>query len=68
MSGMEFRFSRNISGIFEVKFRQAEYSVQSRYPVSTININGTVFELEQNLNSKVFVDGLKLSLGLSYNF
>ena len=68
MSGMEYSISKNISGVFEVKFRQAEYSVRSVYPVSSIVINGNVFELEQNLNSKVFVDGLKLSLGLSYNF
>lgn len=68
MSGMEYLLSDKLSGIFEVKFRQAEYRVNSVYPVSSIEINGNVFELEQNLNSKIFVDGLKLSLGLSYNF
>lgn len=68
MSGMEYKFSNDISGIFELKFRQAEYGVQSKFPVNQINIHGNIFDLEQNLNSKIFVDGLKLSLGLSYNF
>lgn len=68
LSGMEYYFSTNISGLFEFRFRQGEYKVKSEYPVSSIEINGTTYPLEQTLNSKVFIDGLKLSLGLSYNF
>jgi len=68
LSGMEYYFTKAISGVFEVRFRQAEYQVKSEYPVSNIKINGTTFPLDKNLNSKIFVDGLKLSLGLAYNF
>ncbi|MDQ3021915.1 MAG: hypothetical protein M3R36_15280 [Bacteroidota bacterium] len=68
LSGMEILVSKQISGVFEIRFRQAEYSVSSQFPVSTININGTIFPLEKNLNSKVYVDGLKLTLGIAYNF
>ncbi len=68
LSGMELSFDPHLSGVFEVRFRQGEYSVSSKYPVSSINIGGTEFPLEQNLNSRIFVDGLKLSLGLAYNF
>lgn len=68
LSGMELRFDPHLSGVFEVRFRQGEYSVTSRYPVSSITIGGAEFPLEQNLNSRIYVDGLKLSLGLAYNF
>ncbi|HMS65333.1 MAG TPA: hypothetical protein PKD83_08795 [Ignavibacteria bacterium] len=68
LTGMELSFTKNLSAVFEIEFRQAEYSVSSRYPVSEIKINGTIYDLEQELNSKIFVDGLKLCLGLSYNF
>ncbi|MEO8210273.1 MAG: hypothetical protein ABI840_06905 [bacterium] len=68
LSGMEILMSKQISGVFEMRFRQGEYSVVSEFPVSTININGTIFPLEKNLNSKVYVDGLKLTLGIAYNF
>jgi len=68
LSGIEFNFTKAVSGVFELRFRQAEYSVKSEYPVSNIKINGTTFPMDKNLNSKIFVDGLKLSLGLAYNF
>ncbi len=67
-SVMEYFFSRNISGVFEVRFRQGEYKVRSEFPVQGFTINGISYELKQNLNSKIFVDGLNLSLGVAYNF
>jgi len=68
LSGIEYYFTKAVSMVFEMRFRQAEYKVRSEYPVSNIKINGTTFPLEKNLNSKIFVDGLKLGLGLAYNF
>ena len=68
LSGMELFFSRELSGVFEIRFRQGEYKVLSKFPVSSVTVNGNIYPLEQNLNSKIFVDGLKLSLGLAYNF
>lgn len=68
LSGMELAFSRQFSGVFEIRFRQGEYKVLSVYPVSSVSVNGNIYNLDQNLNSKIYVDGLKLSLGLAYNF
>lgn len=68
LSGMEILFTEHISGVFEMRFRQGQYSVISEYPVSTINVKGIEFPLEQNLNSDIYVDGLKLTLGIAYNF
>lgn len=68
LSGMEYFFSKNISGVFEMRFREGEYNVRSEFPVSSFTVNGVTYELEQNLNSQIFVDGLRLSFGISYNF
>ena len=68
LSGMEYKLSDEISGVFEIKFREAEYKVKSEYPVASININNVNYPLEKELYSKIFVDGLKLSIGISYNF
>ncbi len=68
LSGLEYFFSKNFSGVFEIRFRQGEYRVKSEFPVSSINVNGINYPLEKNLNSRIFVDGLKLSFGVAYNF
>ncbi len=68
LSGMEYNFTKKISGVFEMKFREGEFQVKSQFPFSAVNINGEIFPIQKNLNSKIFVDGLKLSLGVAYNF
>ncbi len=68
LSGIEYLFTNQIAGVFEVRFRQGEYKVKSEFPATSITINGNTYPLEKNLNSKIFVDGLKLSLGVAYNF
>ncbi|MCB0726370.1 MAG: hypothetical protein KDD00_02835 [Ignavibacteriae bacterium] len=68
LSGMEFLISKHFSGVFEIRFSQGEYTVKSEYPASVINSNGTIYQLDKNLNSKIYVDGLRLSLGVGYNF
>jgi hypothetical protein len=54
--------------MFEVRFRQAQYSVESSYPIGEAVIEGRTYTFEQNLNSKIFMDGLKLSFGIAYYF
>jgi opacity protein-like surface antigen len=69
LSGMEVLLSKQLAAVFEMRFRQGEYQVQSKFPVSSITTpNGNVYPLDEYLNSKIFVDGLRLSLGLAYNF
>lgn len=68
LSGMEFLITKQFSGVFEIRFSQGEYTVKSEFPASAINSNGTIFQLDKNLNSKIYVDGLRLSLGVAYNF
>lgn len=68
LSGMEFLLSKQFSGVFEIRFSQGEYTVKSEYPSSVVNSNGTIYQLDKNLNSRIYVDGLRLSLGIAYNF
>ncbi len=68
LSGIEYFFDKNISALFEVRFRQAQYRVKSSFPTDQAVINGITYDLEKELNSKIFIDGLKLSLGVAYYF
>jgi hypothetical protein len=66
LSGLEYFFEDNISALFEVRFRQAQYRVTSSYPTGQVVINGDTYNFAKDLNSKVFFDGLKLSAGLAF--
>lgn len=68
ISGIEYYFNNQISSVFEIRFREGEYKVKSEFPGSTVSINGKEYNIEKNLNSRIFVDGLKLSLGIAYHF
>lgn len=68
MSGIGYRFSDILSGVFEMRFRQGEYRVKSRFATSFITAGGNTFEIDQTTDSKIFLDGLKLSFGLSVRF
>lgn len=68
MCGMGYRLSSDLSGVFEMRFRQGEFRVKSNYSASFITAGGNTFEIDKDLDSKVFIDGLKLSFGLSYRF
>lgn len=68
MTGMGYRFSEHIGSVFELRFRQGEYRVKSEFSTSIITAGGNTFEIDQSLDSKIFLDGLKLSLGFSFRF
>ncbi len=68
MSGMGYKFTDNLSGVFEMRFRQGEYRVKSEFATSFITAGGNTYEIDQTIDSKIFLDGLKLSLGLSIRF
>lgn len=68
MSGIGYEITDNLNGVFEFRFRQGEYRVKSRFPASTFTAGGNTFTIEPQVDSKVFLDGLKLSLGFSFRF
>lgn len=67
-TGGEYNLSRNLSAVFEITFREGEYKVKSSFPSDQVTINGSRYDIQQDYDSKVFIDGLKLGLGLSYYF
>lgn len=68
MSGLGYRFTDNLSGVFEMRFRQGEYRVKSEFSTSFITAGGNTYDIDQTVDSRVFLDGLKLSFGLSFRF
>jgi hypothetical protein len=68
LSGVEYFLTDKISGIFEFRFREGEFVANSSFPVSEITVNNRNYPIEQNLNSRIFVDGLKLTFGIGYHF
>jgi hypothetical protein len=66
MTGMEYFINNRLSGVFEMKFRDAGFKVQNSFPNAFIGVNGMTFPLPTQYDSKVYVDGMKLSVGLNY--
>lgn len=64
--GAEYYFTDNLAANFEIKFRDAQYRVTSRYPVNSITIDEVTYYFPQEFGSRIFVDGLKIGLGFTY--
>ncbi len=68
LSGMLLYVEKNLAANFEIKFRDANYEVENKFPINTIIINGAGFALDNPLYSRISIDGVRVSLGLKYNF
>lgn len=66
LSGFEYFIGNKLSAGFEMKFRDAGFNVDSRFPFSSINVNGVSYALPRNYYSRVFMDGLKVGVNLNY--
>ncbi|HRE42175.1 MAG TPA: hypothetical protein PLG90_12675 [Ignavibacteria bacterium] len=66
LSGFEYFVGKKLSAGFEMKFRDAGFSVDSKFPFGSINVNGISYALPRNYYSKVFMDGLKVGINLNY--
>ncbi len=69
LSGLEYLLEKNFSAFVEFRFRSGQYRVNSTYPVNFATIDGFSFPLNnEELNSRIYLDGIKLSLGIGYKF
>jgi hypothetical protein len=68
LSGIEYFIHDKFSGVLELRFREGEFTAKSTFPVSEVRANNRTYPIEKNLNSRIFVDGLRLSLGIGYHF
>jgi hypothetical protein len=68
LAGMEYYVARNLSANFELKFREANFDVESKFNSNTIDINGVQFELTNPFYSRLLIDGVRISMGFNYHF
>lgn len=66
--GMEYFLEDGLSAILEAKFREADFRVRSSYTTDRFDASGRIYYFDKEINSKVYVDGIKLSLGIGYYF
>ncbi len=68
LSGIEYYIGRNLSLDFELKFREASFESKDEFSTDHITVNGEEYEIGTPVNSRILVDGMRMSLGLKYNF
>lgn len=66
--GMEYYLDKHISLQLEMRVRQGEYKVSNHFPTNHLTFEGQDYQFQQDFDSKIYVDGLKISLGLGYTF
>ena len=66
---MEYLFYDNFSVRGEMKFRDPEFNVTSKYDKTNVNYNGSVIQLgRQTFDSKINVDGISFIIGVTFHF
>jgi len=62
---MDYMIISNIAARFEMKFRNPQYTVTSKYSKPQVTYQGNVIELPENaFDTKIDIDGLTFILGL----
>jgi len=68
MLGVEYYLSSNVSAYFDMKFREGEYEVKSRYQTNVIEFDGLPYYFNPDIHSRIYVDGIRFSGGINYYF
>ena len=67
-ASMDYIIIENLSARFEMKFRNPQYTVTSKYSQAEVTYQGNVIQLPENaFDTKVDIDGLTFVLGLVLN-
>ncbi len=67
-TSMDYMIHNNLSARFEMKFRNPQYNVKSKYSTTTVIYQGNEIQLPaDDFETKVDVNGLTFSLGLVIN-
>jgi hypothetical protein len=65
---MDYIIVENLSARFEMKFRNPQYTVTSKYSKTEVIYQGNIIQLPENaFDTKVDIDGLTFILGLVIN-
>ncbi len=67
-ASMDYIIIENLSARFEMKFRNPQYTVSSKYSKTEVTYQGNIIELPENaFDTKVDIDGLTFIFGLVIN-
>ena len=64
---MQYYIGRNLSLNFEFKL-ESSFDTRDSFDQNSITIDGQNYELDNPAVSRIIVDGVRLSLGVRYNF
>lgn len=68
-ASMDYMIISNIAARFEMKFRNPQYTVSSKYTKPQVTYEGNVIELPENaFDTKIDIDGLTFILGFVFSF
>lgn len=69
LTGIDYLFADFFSIRAEMKFRDPQFQVKSRYEKPEVKINGIDYLLSQNpIDSKINIDGITFTIGVVYHF
>lgn len=68
LTGVNFHFFQNIYLNFELKFREGYFESTDRFNSNVITVDGNDFNIENPFTSRLLASGVRISLGLKYNF
>jgi hypothetical protein len=67
-ASMDYIIIENLSARFEMKFRNPQYTITSKYSQTEVTYQGNVIQLPENpFDTKVDIDGLTFIIGLVVN-
>lgn len=66
--GLEYYIDKNFSINAEMKVRDGKFKIHNQYPTNSFTYQNQTYYFDRDLYSKVYVDGLKMSIGASYYF
>lgn len=68
LAGVEYFVARNLSANLELKFREANFDVESKFNSNRIIIEDAEFELTNPFYSRLLAEGVRISAGFKYHF
>lgn len=66
--GAEYILDNHFSINLEMKVRDGKYKVHSSFPTDNVILDGQKYYFIKDFESKIYIDGLKVSIGMGYYF
>lgn len=66
--GAEYFLDKHFTLNVEMKVRDGKYKVHSTFPTDRVVLDDQMYYFSKDFESKIYIDGLKMSLGVGYYF